>query len=148
MKIGDTVFTSNSYVILEKLERVTESPKIKIEGDDLAVQANLQVKQLNGQTFSAKPIYYIHQMRGYYFDDELTDLGLVLRLTRIVPEKQQVILSIAEKKAQKDFIVLTAIVFPFINLLWLGTVITIAGFFVSIVRTLKKRKTSPPAPLL
>jgi len=139
LKVGDTVYTSNSYVILESLHRVTESDKVKIEANDLAVAADLTVKTMDGKFFSAKPIYAIHENRGYSYDDVLNELGLTFRLTEIIPDHQQVILSIAEKKPEKDFIVMTAIVFPFINLLWLGVVITISGFIISIVRIWQKR---------
>src|SRR5262249_50095522 len=141
-KIGDTVFTSNSYVIVEGLDRVTSSPKVDIKGNDLAVEAQLRVKLLDGKTYSAKPMYFIHEYRGYFYDDVLSDLGLTFRLTKITPEDHSIVLSIAESKPEKDFIVLTAIVFPYINLLWLGTVITIVGFIISIVRIWQKRKAA------
>ncbi|MFI5134345.1 MAG: cytochrome c biogenesis protein CcsA [Chitinophagales bacterium] len=140
LKIGDTVYTSNSYVKVENLERVTSSPKVKIEGNDLAVQANLAVKTLDGKMYEAKPIYYIHDYRAYFYDDELSELGLTFRLSQIIPDQNSVVLSISQKKPEKDFIVLTAIVFPGINLLWLGTVITIVGFLLSIVRIWQKKR--------
>lgn len=140
MQMGDTVFTSNSYVILESLGRVTQSDKVNIEANDLAVQAELKVKTLDGNTYEAKPIYYIREYRGYFYDDELPELGLTFRLGQIVPETHAIVLSIGEKEPEKDFIVMTAIVFPFINLLWLGALITITGFLISMVRIWQKRK--------
>lgn len=146
IKIGDTVFTSNSYVILEGLERVTQSNKVKIEANDLAVEAELKVKTLDGNVYQAKPIYYIRDYRGYFYDDELPELGLTFRMSQIVPDTHGIVLSIAEKKPEKDFIVMTAIVFPFINLLWLGALITITGFLISIVRIWQKRKKTSTTP--
>ena len=43
-------------------------------------------------------------------------------------------------EAEKDYIIMKAIVFPQINLLWLGTVITIGGFLISLVRIWQKRR--------
>jgi cytochrome c-type biogenesis protein CcmF len=141
LKVGDTVFTSNSYVILETLNRIKQSDKVKIEDNDLAVQAELKVETLEGNTYEAKPIYYIRDYRGYFYDDELKELGLTFRLSQIIPDTHNIVLAIAEKKPEKDFIVMTAIVFPFINVLWLGVIITITGFLISIVRTIQKAVT-------
>ncbi|MEO5674994.1 MAG: cytochrome c biogenesis protein CcsA [Chitinophagales bacterium] len=140
MKIGDTVFTTNSYAILEDLHRITESEKVKIEANDLAVQADLMVKTLDGVIYEVKPVYYIRDYRGYFYDDMLTELGLTFRVTQIIPDSHAIVLSIAEQKPEKDFIVLTAIVFPFINFVWLGALITVAGFLISMVRLWQKKK--------
>jgi cytochrome c-type biogenesis protein CcmF len=148
LQMGDTIYTSNSYVILENLARVTQSDKVKIEPNDLAVQANVKVKTLDGNAYEAKPIYYIRDYRAYFYDDELPDLGLTIRLSQIMPDTHDIVLSIAEKKPQKDFIVMTAIVFPFINLLWLGALITITGFLISIVRIWQKKKVATKKQVL
>ncbi|HUM46544.1 MAG TPA: cytochrome c biogenesis protein CcsA, partial [Chitinophagales bacterium] len=56
---GDTVFTTGSYVILENIERVSNSKKVVIQEGDLAVSANLLVKKLDGQSYTAQPLFYI-----------------------------------------------------------------------------------------
>lgn len=142
IQTGDTVFTSGSYVILESIERVANSRKVQIEEGDLAVAANLQVKKLDGQSYSAQPIFFIHGDRATLIDDELPALGLTFRLNKIIPEENQIDLQIAEEEVQPDFIVMTAIVFPYINVLWLGIVVTILGFVISLVRNLQKRRSS------
>ncbi len=110
VKIGDTVYTSNSYIRVEHLDRVTTSDKVNISGSDLAVEAVLAIKTLDGKSYEARPLYYIHDYRGFYFDDVIKELGLTLRLNNILPENQSIVLSVAETKPEKDFIVLTAIV--------------------------------------
>lgn len=139
---GDTIFTSNSYIVLESIERVTESKKVEIAEGDLAVSATLLVKQLNGQNYTAKPIFYIHKDRATLIDDELPELGLTFRLNKIIPEENKVDLQVAEEAVQPDFIVMTAIIFPYINLLWIGVVITILGFLISLFRIWQKKYLS------
>ncbi|MBK9732019.1 MAG: cytochrome c biogenesis protein CcsA [Chitinophagaceae bacterium] len=136
---GDTVFTNNSYVVLESIERVINSKKVVIAEGDLAVSANLVVKKLDGQSFTAKPLFYIRGERATLIDDELPEMGLTFRLNKIIPEENKVDLQIAEEEVQPDFIVMTAIVFPYINLLWLGIVVTILGFLISLVRIWQKK---------
>ncbi|MOA60870.1 hypothetical protein D3C78_1858750 [compost metagenome] len=43
---------------------------------------------------------------------------------------------------QKDYIIMKAIVFPYINLLWSGTIIMVIGFAFAIVRRIKELRTS------
>ncbi len=144
---GDTIFTTTSFVILESIERVVNSKKITIEEGDLAVAANLLVKKLDGQSYAAQPLFFIRGDRATLVDDELPELGLTFRLNKIIPEENKIDLQIAEVEAQPDFIVMTAIVFPFINVLWLGIVVTILGFVISLIRNLqKKRSTRPVVP--
>lgn len=140
---GDTIFTTNSYIILESIERITNSKKIVIAENDLAVAANLLVKKLDGQTFTAQPVFFIQGDRASLVDDELPDLGLTFRLNKIIPEENKVELQIAEQQVQPDFIVMTAIIFPYINLLWLGVVITIFGFLISLIRIWQKNRRAP-----
>lgn len=142
MARGDTIFTSNSFIVLESIERVTESKKVEIAEGDLAVSATLLVKQLNGQQYTAKPIFYIHNDRATLIDDELPELGLTFRLNKIIPEENKVDLQVAEEAVQPDFIVMTAIIFPYINLLWLGVIITILGFLISLFRIWQKKYLS------
>ncbi|MBA3648143.1 MAG: cytochrome c biogenesis protein CcsA [Chitinophagales bacterium] len=137
---SDTVFTANSYVILEKIERINHSDKITISDSDLAVTAQLTVKTLKGETYTAQPIFYIHESRASLIDDNIDDLGLTFRLNKIIPEENKIDLQVAEENPKKDFIVMTAIVFPFINVLWLGTMFTILGFVISLIRIWQKKR--------
>lgn len=136
---GDTIFSTNSYVVLESIERVSNSKKVEIKEGDLAVAANLLVKTLEGQSYTAQPIFFIHGDRATLIDDELPELGLTFRLNKIIPEENKVDLQIAQEEPKPDFIVMTAIVFPYINVLWLGIVITILGFIISIIRIWQKK---------
>jgi cytochrome c-type biogenesis protein CcmF len=138
---GDTIFTKNSYVILEDIARITSSKKVEIKPEDLVVGADLLVKTMEGQSFSAQPLFYIHGNRANLIDDKLPELGLTFRLNKIIPEENKVELHVAQSDPEPDFVVMTAIVFPYINLLWMGITITILGFVISMVRTLQKGRS-------
>ena len=55
---------------------------------------------------------------------------------KIQPENDSVILGI--NTAQKDYIILKAIEKPLINVLWIGTLVLMAGFSISIIRRVKE----------
>ncbi|MBA2406647.1 MAG: hypothetical protein H0V65_01445 [Chitinophagales bacterium] len=96
---------------------------------------------MEGQSFSAQPLFYIHGNRANLIDDKLPELGLTFRLNKIIPEENKVELHVAQSDPEPDFVVMTAIVFPYINLLWMGITMTILGFVISMVRTLQKGRS-------
>ena len=53
------------------------------------------------------------------------------------PETKKIIIETSEKDNTGNFIIMKAIVFPWINLVWAGTIIMIIGFFLSILKRLK-----------
>ena len=50
------------------------------------------------------------------------------------------IVTTATRRPKMDYIILKAIEFPYINLLWGGTVIMIFGFVLSIIQRFKEAK--------
>jgi cytochrome c-type biogenesis protein CcmF len=143
VKAGDTLFTSKAFVIFENLNRVEQSDRFVIAEGDLAIEANLLIQMMDGKKFSANPIFFVHSNRVSFIDDPLPELGLTFRLQNINPETAEVSIGISEVPPKTDYIVMQAIIFPLINLLWLGLLITTLGFFISIFRIIqKKRKTN------
>ena len=70
-------------------------------------------------------------------------LGMKFRFSKIDPQAGKVeIIYYKKKEEQRDYIIMKAIVFPFINLLWGGTIIMVIGFLLSIVRRLNDAKLS------
>jgi cytochrome c-type biogenesis protein CcmF len=53
------------------------------------------------------------------------------------PAKGTISIETSEKDNTGNFIIMKAIVFPWINLVWAGTIIMIIGFFLSILKRLK-----------
>ena len=138
---GDTIYTSKSYVVLEQVEKVDHSDKVKLVEGDLCVGAKLHVFTLTGKDYRVEPLYLIQGGAALPINEKLEELGLVFRLTKILPEQNKVQIEIAEVKPEQQYIVMKAMVFPFINLVWLGIILTVAGFLVSLFRVFKKKKS-------
>ena len=77
------------------------------------------------------------------FGKKLDEQGLKLRFTNVLPDKNKFEITVYQKPKteRKDWIVMKAIVFPYINLLWGGTIIMVIGFLLSIFRRAKELKT-------
>ncbi|MBL7883783.1 MAG: hypothetical protein JNL69_06920 [Bacteroidia bacterium] len=62
---------------------------------------------------------------------------------KINPDSGKVEISVQEKKSNiKDFIVMQAIIFPYINILWIGCIIMAIGTLLSIWERIKKSKNT------
>jgi cytochrome c-type biogenesis protein CcmF len=67
---------------------------------------------------------------------EIRDLGIQLTLLNIHPETSEFTIGISAR--QKDYIILKALEKPFINVLWIGTMILMTGFTVAIIRRFRE----------
>jgi cytochrome c-type biogenesis protein CcmF len=86
------------------------------------------------------PVYVIKGNMPIMLTDSIAEIGATFRIEKILPEEQKVVLGIKEKDFENDFIILKAIMFPYINVLWLGCFIMVAGFILSMVRRMKENK--------
>jgi len=70
--------------------------------------------------------------------DTVIAQGLIIRFNKLVDTDNGLIqLGIKEDKGTLDIITLKVYQFPFINVLWIGIVIMVTGFIISIVQRLR-----------
>ena len=137
---GDTFFTTNSIIVLEGLTTDIEKEKLGIPKADIIVGAQLKIFDVYGKVHSAMPVYYITDSVPNVIEAKVEELGLKFAFWQINPETNKVDISVAEKKSdKKDFVVMKAIVFPYINILWTGCIIMIIGTVMAIRRRLKRK---------
>lgn len=136
---GDTVFGSNSIIIFEGLDKNVDKTKYNLGEKDIAVAAQIRVVDVKNNSFTARPVYSIQSVYAVPFEDEITELGLKFIITKLIPESGKVELEVHEKNSNlKEFIILKAIVFPGINILWAGCLIMIIGTVLAIRHRLKQ----------
>lgn len=140
VKKGDSVFLNNGYLVFEKLETQINDPRYRPEQGDIAVAAVLKIYTLEGAGATIRPIYYIRGQYQNYVEDTLKDLRIQARLAGIRPEQEAAELMIRQADPAEDFIVMKAIIFPLINLVWLGTIIMACGFALSFYNRLTKKE--------
>jgi len=139
--VGDTIRYRDGYMILKSLNREARVQNIPLTGNDVAIGANLQIFE-NGKTYNAEPVYMVKNKSVFDFARKVDDAGLKLRLTKILPDKNKVEITVYQQpENKKPWIVMRALDFPYINFLWSGTVIMIIGFLLSIFRRNKELKT-------
>jgi cytochrome c-type biogenesis protein CcmF len=77
-------------------------------------------------------------------DAILEEMGLKIQFAGIEPEKNQPLFKVWRKVPdEKPFILIKAIIFPMINLLWAGCVLMAIGTIIAIYQRVKLNRQSP-----
>lgn len=140
-RIGDTIVASNAIVIIDSLRSNLTQEEYEKNDSLLEVTVVLRALDVHGGIYKARPKYIIKKNMVIPESDNIEDLGLKFSFWKINPEQGSVEISMAEKVSNsKDFIVMKAVMFPYINILWIGSITMALGTFIAIRerrRTLK-----------
>lgn len=130
-------FFANDYVtVLESVDRVFKIEGIELSKEAVAVKARIRVHGERGDYF-AEPVFLIREDKMVArIPDEINDLGLRFSLLNIHPETNEFTIGINTR--QKDWVVIKAMEKPFINILWIGTFVLMAGFGIAMVRRFRE----------
>lgn len=137
---GDSIFLNTGYLVFDGFDTKVDTARFRPQQGDVAVAAILKAYNLEGAIGTVKPIYYIRGQFSNYVEDSLQSLRLHARLSNIVPKDNAAELMIRQADPADEFIVMKAIVFPLINLVWLGTIVMVLGFFLSFYNRLTKKE--------
>lgn len=103
-------------------------------------RVGLKLKATDGfYHYSAYPVFTIEGNTLTPIESEIHEFGLKFYYRSLDPKTQLHELVILKgKRPAPQFIAMKAIIFPFINLLWMGSIIMIIGFAVAIYNKLKR----------
>jgi cytochrome c-type biogenesis protein CcmF len=131
---GDTVMMRDGLLIFEGV--TTELPvdlTAQLQDADVAVAAQVTWKTLK-ESYRLRPVYAIRKGAEFRFDDVQAEAGINLSFRRIHPDKKQIELAASVAAPEpRDYIIMKALRFPMINLLWLGAVLTTLGLSMAVV---------------
>lgn len=139
VKVGDTIFYSSGYLRLDSMTKNPNNDKYTFTPNDTALMANLSVTTSDNRRMKAQPVFYLKNDQAVYVTDTVYAQGLAIALG---PSEKEGHVSIGLKESTRlvPFVALKVLQFPFINLVWIGTVIMIIGFAVGMLWRLKGRK--------
>jgi cytochrome c-type biogenesis protein CcmF len=153
MKEGES-FEYNGYkIVFTKVEKEAKHPSYAPEAGDVAVGASLDIAAPDGRRAKAAPVFLIRGNQTFSLKDEVPAFGLHLRFEGIDPKAglltigaaqmaagdRVIPIEIAEDAPRADYIVLEAIVFPGINLVWVGSIMMLLGLAIGLWRRLGER---------
>ncbi len=132
VKKGDSIFLASGYLVFEGLSsNVTNKNYRKGKKEEVAVEAQMTAYSMSGKLGQLNPVYAIDGNDVVTIPDTMRDLGISIMVNKIIPEQDAVEMGIRQRAQQDDWIVMKAIVFPYIRILWTGIIVMCLGFFVS-----------------
>ncbi len=148
-KPGDTIYLSSGFMIFNGLDRRATDHRYSAGDSDLTVSARLTVYDNKGKAVKdIAPLYVLKNRREVlHVEDTVAGMFLNVRFENLVVHSPtSVTTEIMVKQTDSDFIVLKALVFPFINVLWLGIIVMVFGFFISLGNLLSRATASKGQP--
>jgi cytochrome c-type biogenesis protein CcmF len=140
LSIGDSVIVANRYFMtINSLEKEVDKRKYNLQSSDLAVGASVNVIDADKRMYQLLPIFVIRENFSFSIAAESKELGLKLSFDKILPDQNEIVIKVLSKNVKnKEFIIMKAIVFPGINLLWSGAIIFIIGCLIALIRRMKE----------
>ncbi|MBK7667901.1 MAG: hypothetical protein IPJ32_11520 [Sphingobacteriaceae bacterium] len=141
--LKDTIVASTAIIIIDSLKTNLTQEEYEKNDSLLEVTAVLKAYDINGNVFWARPKFTIQNNIVIPTVDKIEELGLKFSFWKINPEEGSVEINMAEKvNNSKDFIVMKAVMFPYINVLWIGCITMALGTFIAMIERMRKLKIS------
>ena len=151
VKAGEMHTWKDLRLTLAGIDKNIDHPNYKAVDGDIAIQAVISIESADHKTRIARPLYFIRDGSPLNMKAYLPDIGLHIKLERIDPEKEEFYLYLARLTdaprlplevaldvPRNDYIVMEAILFPGINLFWIGSLIMLSGMFIGMYKRLRK----------
>jgi len=137
--IGERFFVNDFVSTLIKIQKIDVVEGIELGPEDVAAEAIIEI-QVKNKVYTLTPIFIIKDKMIGNIPATDEEIGAKISFLNIHPEEGKFELSI--ETTQRDYIIMKAIEMPFINVLWLGTIVLMMGFSIAIVRRYKEFKKS------
>ena len=143
--INDTLFASNAIIVLESFKSDITKEEYEKNDSSIWITAVLKVYDIEKKVIYAYPKYHLLNNHVNPVPDSIPSLGLRFTFWKINPDEAHPdnttveIMSSERKNNQKDFIVMEAYMFPFINILWLGCLVMVFGTGLAVWQRVKSK---------
>lgn len=143
VQMGDTIFTTVNMVTLDSIMTVRNPERFKLKSGDIAARAVLRVVNQRNQVSFADPLFILRDSTVVIAEPfELEDHGLKIAFSKINPQTSEFTFVVSEHESnRREFIVMQAILFPMINILWIGCILMVIGTIVAVFQRVKLNKT-------
>jgi cytochrome c-type biogenesis protein CcmF len=138
--VGDTVFYSRGFAVVKEVRSFKEIPNVPLGKNDSASVATLDIYAKTGSRFEGKPILINKNGNSFPQSDTLAAESLIVQLQKV--DGNNIELGVKESDSVMQYVTLKAYVFPFINLVWGGTIIMLIGIFISLFHRRQQARTS------
>lgn len=135
VSVKDTIRYSSGYMILDKVLSNPDNDRYDFTPSDTALMAELTVVGNDSMRYKARPAFYLENSQLRHVPDTVISQNLIIVLGWLKNNKLEV--KVKESPNMIPFVALKVYQFPFIRLVWLGTLLMMVGFVMSIVRRIR-----------
>ncbi|RXK85810.1 cytochrome c biogenesis protein CcsA [Filimonas effusa] len=141
VKVGDTLFYANGLIVLNKAEVNPEKGIPGVAADETGMVLNMTVIAKDGRMYPATPGIALKGNEMRSLPDTVVSQGLILKFNKVIDAaKGRLEIGVKEDKTMSDLLTLKVYEFPFINILWIGVIVMVTGFVMSMVQRMRKPK--------
>lgn len=140
MAKGDTFIVNRHFLILDS---IVADP---VFGDDkkvmtLTVEAVLRLVATSGETYTVRPSYTLEQNEDFHYEEVVEEAGIKIRFDDVKVEQNKLLIKTKTKvDDDEEFVVLKAIMFPWINILWAGCILMGLGTLIAVYNRVRREK--------
>jgi cytochrome c-type biogenesis protein CcmF len=138
----DTVRMNFSLLILDSVSvkpRVTTKNKNDIDPGNVTLSAHLRLLDMRmGRIIQTTASYIIQNNEVTHADGKIPEAGYRFTFDKVSENPGKIVISAYEDKM--DYIVVKAVINPYINLIWFGTGITFLGLIFSLRKRMRLSK--------
>lgn len=139
IKVGDTIFYNNGRMVLSGIDKNLGEIKKLEPNANAGFSLQLDIINKNGNRYLMQPKVALIDRDIRIFNDTLLSESLVVRFNKLVPDKTDAFeIGIKESKQVAELVTLKVYEFPMINVLWMGIVIMVIGFMMSVWQRAKR----------
>ncbi|RTL56320.1 MAG: cytochrome c assembly protein [Sphingobacteriales bacterium] len=135
VKIGEKVFFASGYMTVDKVSSEYERARINTKAADSVVALKISVIGKDSSNHLAQPLLVYTKGNAVSIPDTVLAQDLSVRLNAITPEG--ISIGVKESDSLLQYVTLKAYVFPMINVLWIGIIVMVIGFLMSMWRRFK-----------
>ena len=133
--LGDTIPASRCLVVLEGIDPDAHIHGFEKKPKDIAIGVRMKFISLD-TTYQIEPVYLVRDVVATSIPAKVDKHNVSFSIVKILTEENKFQILVQQKL--NKFIIMKAIRFPYINVLWLGCFIMLSGIFISILRRKKE----------
>jgi cytochrome c-type biogenesis protein CcmF len=146
IRVGDTLFYSSGLMRLDSISVNPSSRQSLYANDETAVFLNLTLEAKNGSRYPAHPGMALKGNQWRPIVDTVVAQSVAITFNRVIDEKKGLLeIGVKQSASITSLLTLKVYEFPMINLLWLGTILMVIGFFLSVWQRIRFGKTGRSA---
>lgn len=135
--IGDTIPASRCLVVFESINPDAHIHGFEKKPTDIAIGTRLKFISLD-TTYYLEPVYLVREVLATSIPAKVQKNNISFSVVKILTQENKMQI-LVEQKLNK-FIIMKAIKFPLINVLWLGCFVMVFGILLSMLRRKNENK--------